>query len=94
MYAGLIGAGGFVLTGCLLAPAFCQVPQDHPELCGKQAAAPPKVYATIDHSNGRAVLNIGPEHSLALPGINDEIQEVCLVGPSKWVVFGSTDVGY
>jgi hypothetical protein len=80
-----------------LTPLFCQISQNHPDLCGdrdRPAAVPPDLSATINKSNGTAALRFGRNHAVALQGVNDEILEVCPMASNKLVVFGSTDVGY
>jgi len=85
------------MTLCSLTPAFCQISQDRPELCGDRSrytAVPLNISATINESNGSAVLSMGPEHAIELQGVNEDILEVCPLASNKMVAFGSTGVGY
>lgn len=81
----------------LSAPLFCQILQNHPELCGDKrnpAQAPPGLVATIDRSNSTATLEYGSGATMLLEGANDEIQEVCPLASGKVAVFGYNYVGY
>jgi hypothetical protein len=84
----------FLLAACSVAPVFCQISQDHPELCGDKAktvAVPPGISATAK-SNVTATLHLSANRSVEIRGVNHEIQ-VCLAAANKLVSFGLY-VGY
>jgi hypothetical protein len=76
-------------------PSFGQISQNHPELCGKPDSAipiPPNVSAIVDRWEGHADLAFGTGGSAAkisLPGVVDEIEEVCLLPNGRFIVFGT-----
>jgi hypothetical protein len=76
---------------CLSVLAMGQA-QDHPELCGKTEASiplPTDTTMTSDPSTGRSELRSKASgHVVALPGVMEEVQQVCRVSQDTWVVFG------
>ncbi len=86
-----------ILSPLLLAlPLFGQISQIHPELCGKPDGVvplPPNISATVDRSVGQANLFIGPGNSapkISLPGVVNEIDEVCPISGDRVVIFSSS----
>jgi len=71
-----------------------QIAQDHPELCGNETRivpVPGSLSAAIDRSNGVAVLTLqmtGSAHAVKLPGVQQEIREVCPISGNRLIVFG------
>lgn len=87
----------FLLAACSVTPVFCQISQDHPELCGdntRTVAVPADISATMNKSNGTATLHYGPNRALELQGVNDEIRQVCPLASNKLNSFGWNFVGY
>ncbi len=85
---------------CLLIPAFCQISQDHPELCGdKNRTVPvPADVSVLARYDTLPVVTLGASGSarrIELPdSYFDEIQEVCPSPDSKLVVFGASEGSY
>lgn len=83
----------------MLLPACCalgQILQNRPELCGDKNAyvqIPAGLSATVNKSNGRAVLWVGQNHSIQLQGVDDDLLEVCRLTPTELASFGSNGVG-
>lgn len=78
------------------APLFCQILQDHPELCGRgksRIPVPAGLTAAINPTNGDATLEYAGR-KIALDGVNDEIWQVCPLPAGKLVIFGFNGVGY
>jgi len=75
-----------------------QISQDHPELCGTQSpvALPLGLTAQTDRSSGVSTLAFAAAEgvrSIRLPGVQNEIQQVCPISGNRLVVFGAHD-GY
>ena len=80
----------------LSAPLFCQILQNHAELCGAgrpQFPLPRGLSATINPSNGQATLDHA-ERKIGLHGSNDQIRQVCPLASGKLVIFGFNSVAY
>ena len=87
----------WVLGMCCFTPVFCQISQNHPELCGdstKTVPLPPGMSATINHSNGAATLRYGPNRAIDLGYAIDEVRQVCRVESDKLVAFTWDSIGY
>jgi hypothetical protein len=88
-------ATGVLALGLLISTAsLCQIAQDHPELCGNETQAvpvPPNVTAVTKAASATSTLTIevnGSARRIDLPGIQDEIQQVCAIPGARLVVFG------
>ena len=80
----------------LAAPSFGQISQTRPELCGKPNGTvplPPAIRATIDRSQGQGNLYIGngdTSREIRLPGVVNEVDEVCSLADGRFVVFSGS----
>lgn len=81
--------------GIGLAVSVCgQVSQDHPELCGTPSANVPLphiiVGASVDHTSGVSTLTFrtGSITTITLPGVHEEIRQICPMPNGEFVVFG------
>ncbi len=85
-----------LLSALLVFPLSGQITQEHPELCAKLdgfVPLPPNVSAVVDHSIGHADLFIGSGNStvkISLPGVVDDVDEVCPLSDGRLVLFGGT----
>jgi len=77
-----------------------QIVQMSPELCGKPDASipvPANISASFDISDGTAQLlflrNNAVEKRLDLPGVVDQIDEVCPISNQRLLIFSSNTVG-
>ena len=79
-----------------VSSSFCQIDQDHPELCGKPGGTvplPPNIAAAIDRSIGQGDLFLGSGNSatkISLPGVVNKIAEVCPLSDGRLVVFAES----
>jgi hypothetical protein len=84
-----------LFCGGLTPSASGQITQDHPELCGKvydYVSVPSNVSATLDSNGGEAKVFLKTSDSvkeIAIPGVTDEIEEVCPIAANRLVVFGN-----
>src|SRR5260370_15341888 len=81
------------LACCLSFSMLGQITQGHAELCGNQTRTvpvPANVSATLNRSNGVAVLTLqinGSAHAVELPGVQQEIREVCPLSQNRLIAF-------
>jgi hypothetical protein len=77
-----------------------QIAQDHPELCGqgtRPVTLPENITAVTDGSSGVSELRLpvrGSSRSISLPGIQNEIRQVCPIGQDRLVVFAWDEGAY
>lgn len=89
----------FLLSVLFVLPTFGQINQTFPELCGKSDGAvplPPTIRATIDRSLGQGdlYLEIGDTtNKISLPGVVNEVDEVCPLTDGRLVVFAFSERG-
>jgi hypothetical protein len=86
------------LATMVVAAALAQIAQDKPELCGRPegVALPAGIGAWTDRSTGVSALTLsagGGSRTIRLPGVQQEIREICPAGEDRVVVFGEHD-GY
>jgi hypothetical protein len=86
----------FLMVASLALPAFAQIEQTHPELCGMPGGTVPSLPAmsiSVDHSEGSAKLFLGggfATKAIDLPGVIDSVPEVCALPSGQYLVFGET----
>ena len=90
-----------ILMQALSAPAWSQIPQDRPALCGnpdRPVPVPPGIVAITALASADITLTLsgGSRKSLELTGPNDGIRQVCPLNHDRLLVFGpvNRDDGY
>ena len=89
----------FFVSILFVTPTFGQINQTSPELCGRADRAvplPSTVRATVDRSIGQGDLYLeigGVTKKISLPGVVNEIDEVCPLSDGRLIVFSFTERG-
>jgi len=91
----------YALAVAFGAPTFCQIPQDHPELCGhgRGTVELPTGINTVSRADrAGAELTVkrrdGSTKSIELRTPEGTIQQVCPIGQDKLLVFGAVGDAY
>ena len=85
-----------LIVASLALPAFAQIEQTHPELCGMPGGTVPPLPAmsiSVDRSEGSAKLFLGggfATKAIDLPGVIDAVPEVCPLPNGQYLIFGET----
>lgn len=85
-----------LIVASLALPAFAQIEQTHPELCGTPSGTVPPLPAmsiSVDRSEGSAKLFLGggfATKAIDLPGVIDAVPEVCPLPNGQYLIFGET----
>jgi hypothetical protein len=78
-----------IIAFSAFTPAYSQISQERPELCGDKAhtfVVPANLWAEIPSANGGVALHFGPEPAVELPIGNGDLQ-VCPLASNKLVSF-------
>lgn len=87
----------FLLLCCLTNKAHAQISQDRPELCGsvESARLPDGISISTAVGQGTSELSINyPKATIRLPGVQDEIRQVCSIPGHRILVFGAAGGSY